>query len=293
MRYIQFSVPPLPHYLNCGEATFYPNDGHVNRKAIGVFDLIVVTSGTLYITEDNHTWTVGPGQELVLRPDGHHYSPIPCKQLTHIYWLHFHSSGQWLELPEPHYMQTDVFERSVKRINEFKIHIPKYCTLRFPNRIYMLMRNLMLMMHQPTGMARWREQSIFQDMLQQFNETEESLAVRSSIGLVAEKVALYLRQNYKNNISYEALGEAINYNPTYISRCMKKVFHCTPLEYLKRFRIEKAKNLLINTDLPISVIAEEVGFSNISYFIKCFSEYEKLTPKAFRGKYRAITMHNA
>ncbi|WP_372496240.1 AraC family transcriptional regulator [Metabacillus halosaccharovorans] len=47
----------------------------------------------------------------------------------------------------------------------------------------------------------------------------------------------------------------------------------------------------MNTNIPITQIAEQVGFKNSSYFIKCFNEYEKITPKLFRDKYQVLTTH--
>jgi AraC-like DNA-binding protein len=288
LSYIQFSVPPLPHYVNVGEATFLPGEGHVNRKGIGVFDLLVVTKGQLTITEDAQTWSVQQGELLILSPDGHHYSPVPCETQTHFFWLHFHTSAEWRHVKESQYVPIDTFERSLKRVNNFNISVPKYGKNAFPEQVYNLMRNLILMMDQPTGMARWKEQSIFHDLLQSLHQPEESLS-KSGVSVIAEKTAYFLRRNYKESIDYKYLSEAMNYNSTYISRCMRKVFQCTPLEYLKHYRIDRAKRLLLNTDLPVSRVCEEVGFENTSYFIKCFVEVEKMTPKVFRGKYRALT----
>ena len=45
---------------------------------------------------------------------------------------------------------------------------------------------------------------------------------------------------------------------------------------------EKAYNLLRNTDLPVTQISFDVGFSNVSYFIRSFKEKYKVTPKELR-----------
>jgi YesN/AraC family two-component response regulator len=49
-------------------------------------------------------------------------------------------------------------------------------------------------------------------------------------------------------------------------------------------RVDKAKNLLREKELPISQIALEVGYPDQSYFTKVFKKVEKCTPKTFREK---------
>ncbi|MBO1514138.1 response regulator transcription factor [Metabacillus bambusae] len=290
MDFIQFHIPPFPHYINCGTATCQPGEGHSSRKDNGVFDLIFVTTGTLYIEEDGQQYAVEPGKALLLNPVGHHFSYQPCTEHTHFYWLHFTALGKWKLVSKPEYFHSNSFERSVKRLNQFTVHIPKFHRLTFEDRTYSLLQRLILMMDQDGESVRWKEQSNFQDIFQLFKEMDETV-IKSAAGIIAEKAAMYLRGNYQNHINYSTLGKALRYNPTYISRCMQKVFNCTPLEYLTDYRIEKAKLLLINTDKTVSRVAEEVGFNNISYFIKCFTNYEKITPKLFTEKYRSLTTH--
>ena len=53
-------------------------------------------------------------------------------------------------------------------------------------------------------------------------------------------------------------------------------------QFIKNYRLEKAYNLLKNTDLPVTQISFDVGFSNVSYFIRSFKEKYKVTPKELR-----------
>lgn len=55
-------------------------------------------------------------------------------------------------------------------------------------------------------------------------------------------------------------------------------------EYVTRRRIQRAKELLMTTNLPINDIAEESGYKTAKYFIKIFRELEGMTPSAYRKK---------
>jgi AraC-like DNA-binding protein len=60
-------------------------------------------------------------------------------------------------------------------------------------------------------------------------------------------------------------------------------------DYLGRLRIGRACMWLVETDRPISVIAADVGFSNLSNFNRRFRALRRMTPKEFRRQYRQHT----
>jgi YesN/AraC family two-component response regulator len=101
----------------------------------------------------------------------------------------------------------------------------------------------------------------------------------------ADQAALYMKQHYRENITAQALGEHSNFHPVYIARCMQKEFNCSPSEYLLHLRIEEAKHQLMQTDLPIALIAEEVGFNHAAYFTACFTKNEGISPRQYRQRF--------
>ena len=58
----------------------------------------------------------------------------------------------------------------------------------------------------------------------------------------------------------------------------------SPIEQLKAARLIKAKELLITTDIRVSNIGYDVGFTSPSYFTKCFREKYGMTPNEYRAK---------
>mgnify|MGYP000329186003 CR=1 FL=1 len=65
-------------------------------------------------------------------------------------------------------------------------------------------------------------------------------------------------------------------------RFFKKYTGKTCIQFIKNYRLEKAYNLLKNTDLPVTQISFDVGFSNVSYFCKNFREYCGCSPEQYR-----------
>jgi YesN/AraC family two-component response regulator len=70
----------------------------------------------------------------------------------------------------------------------------------------------------------------------------------------------------------------------YISHLFKKQMGIGIVDYINRFRIEKAKELLIDPRLKLNDIAEILGYANDAAFIRVFKKYEGVTP----GRYREV-----
>lgn len=92
----------------------------------------------------------------------------------------------------------------------------------------------------------------------------------------------YINNSLKNEITQKEVADHVHLNPSYLSVLFKEHVKLTFSEYVTRRRIQRAKELLITTNLPIYDIAEESGYKTAKYFIKIFKEMEGVTPSAYR-----------
>lgn len=97
-----------------------------------------------------------------------------------------------------------------------------------------------------------------------------------------KEVLQYIEKNYNGDITINTLAKICHYNESHFMRFFKKHTGNTCTQFIKNYRLEKAANLLTNTNLSITEVALEVGFSNISYFIRSFKNKYKITPKEFK-----------
>ncbi|MDD2954922.1 MAG: AraC family transcriptional regulator [Oscillospiraceae bacterium] len=96
----------------------------------------------------------------------------------------------------------------------------------------------------------------------------------------------YIEKNYQNDISLEVIALSASISKSACLRCFRQIINSTPIRYLMQYRIEKAAEALQATNEPINIIAMNCGFSDISYFSKCFRELKRCTPLDFRKAYR-------
>lgn len=105
----------------------------------------------------------------------------------------------------------------------------------------------------------------------------------SSIVGQAEK---YIKQNLDKGIGCEDVAREVCMNPDYLSRLFKKETGMPLQKYMNTKRVEKAKNLLVATDISVSTIAQMVGYSHFSHFSTSFKKTMNMSPMDYRKKYR-------
>lgn len=92
----------------------------------------------------------------------------------------------------------------------------------------------------------------------------------------------YIRRNLDRDISRSEIAEAIYLNPEYLSRLFKKETGIALNEFIVREKIEQAKSMLKGTNIPVSLIALKMGYTNFSYFSQVFKRHTGLSPLEYR-----------
>lgn len=97
-----------------------------------------------------------------------------------------------------------------------------------------------------------------------------------------EKIVDYIRQHYCEDITLNVVAEAVFLNPVYISRLIKEQTGKNYTELIMELRIERAVELLENTDMFVYEIAEKIGYNNLKYFYKVFRKVKGKSPSDYR-----------
>lgn len=92
----------------------------------------------------------------------------------------------------------------------------------------------------------------------------------------------YIHKNYSCKISVQDLADMENFNVSYFIEWFTKRNGMTPNMYIQKFRLEKAKKLLIESDFNILMISQMVGYDQQSSLTRLFRNYENSSPSEFR-----------
>lgn len=94
----------------------------------------------------------------------------------------------------------------------------------------------------------------------------------------------YIAANFKRSISLDEISVELKVTPSYISKLFSDNMNTGLVSFLNNFRIDIAKQLLIETDYKIYEISSRLGFCNSKYFCKVFSDIVSLSPTDFVNK---------
>lgn len=116
-------------------------------------------------------------------------------------------------------------------------------------------------------------------------EDESDRAVYHNV-LRLRPVISYISERYADKIYIENLAEIIMVSPDYFTKMFKDSMGKTPVDYINGIRINRAMQLLVDSEMSVSEISDEIGFCNANYFNKIFKQYVSLTPLAYRKNNR-------
>ncbi len=103
---------------------------------------------------------------------------------------------------------------------------------------------------------------------------------------IVEKTIKFIKNNYRGKITLQTLADKVFLSPYYFSRIFKKSMGYSPIQYVNITRIQRAKELLKESDITISEISEKLGFFDVFYFSSLFKRIEGLSPLQYRKTLR-------
>ncbi|RKP54048.1 AraC family transcriptional regulator [Cohnella endophytica] len=183
------------------------------------------------------------------------------------YWCHFIASlgeldlFQWLEVP--------------------------FCMdIRDNARMLGLFRELVELHKNADFISRIREKAILLELIAHFL-TEADPHIRVVPGRAEDvdrlnRIERFIDNRLAEHITLEQLAKHVHLHPNYLVRYFNKHFAVSPLKYLNRKRMQKAKTLLGTTSLSIKEVAELVGYPDTNHFAKAFRKESSFSPTEYR-----------
>ena len=100
---------------------------------------------------------------------------------------------------------------------------------------------------------------------------------------VVKKIVTYLNENYASKISLDQIARNMYLSPVYISKIFKEETGESPINYLIKIRLEKARDILVSGEAgSIKHIANSVGYDDVYHFSKLFKKYYGISPLYYK-----------
>ncbi len=111
----------------------------------------------------------------------------------------------------------------------------------------------------------------------------EELSPNNSI---VQKAVRYISENYASELTLTQLARSFGLSESHFSRQFKMFTGFGVSEYISTVRVKSAEKMLVTTNLPVTVVAQNCGFSSSSYFAAVFKKIRGLSPGEVRRKRR-------
>lgn len=273
-----------PFDILYAEADVCPMGQHRNN----FFELVYILKGTGQFNNNQHTLEYGPENMFLLMPQDVQYTRV--KNRTAFLFIRF--NGIYLEAQRTASSHSNLgdWARKLEFIFHNNHHFPG-CILRNEDD-KPIIRALInaLVLEYP------REQSLRNEVVQQLVNTIITIVARNVSMLTPEKSAVnsevsneilsYIHQNiyYPENLRTEKLASRFNISQHYVSEYVKKLTGESIQRYVTNYKLKLVETRLQYSDMRMSEIVEELGFTDESHLNRTFKKYTGINPTDYRKK---------
>ena len=259
------------YFLFCGKVKCSPNH-HFGPAVRPNYIIHVITKGKGTFTIKNHTYHLKQGDCFIIEPDTLTYYEADTLDPWEYHWIGFNGNnvGNHLQL-----IGVDI-TTPILRVDDPHI---------LSNTI-----EQMLLKSDSTISNQFFLQGLlyyFLGYLEKHNQTA-NLTLNTHNDYVIMAIS-FIETHFYLPIKATDIAQHVNLDRSYIANLFKQSTGTTIKQYLTNFRISRARELIILTDLTVSQIAESCGYSNPLTFSKKFKKYLGLPPTEFRKHYHYST----
>ena len=265
---LYFSTPSeyarrmLFYMSTCGY--YYTNyDYRIEREDYHNYMLFYICDGRLSLRSGSQTMVASAGQVGFLNcHEPHEYHTIGN---TEFVWLHLDGSNT-----------ADFYQQAVQMHGGFVFDTPYAEQIK--NGIY----EIVFAFRNEQTLSEVRLSQKLYTLLVTTVDTASQEAGQAEENDTVSKAMHFIQEQYMNPISLLDVATHVNMSQFHFFRLFRKDCGYSPHEYLILTRLNRAKHLLKTTGLPVKVIAQKVGYQNVSSFTNAFTDRVGISPTLFR-----------
>ncbi|RKN76077.1 AraC family transcriptional regulator [Paenibacillus ginsengarvi] len=274
----------LDHYLAPGWV--------IRERTLFDYELLYVKEGRLRVTTESGEYDGVPGDLFLFKPGQRHAIEVTSRVPVRQPHVHF----DLLYMPDSPDVKVsfkpieDMSPAEIAMIREDVVSAPPFelptlLRLRSPavfeNMLLDLIRDFRLGLPYAQTAAKGAFLRLWVHLLR-----EHTWQIHPQLHSNWErltKVKQYIDHNPEQNVSLAALAEMAGLSPYYFLRAFSQAYGLSPMKYCQTVRIGKAREWIQFTSLPLTEIAERVGFASIHAFSRTFKRIDGVAPSFYRG----------
>lgn len=288
MLYFKTNVSVPLSYYKSGQFICEKNWQHKSVILENDYEIIIGIKGTIYIKQNEDKYEVNPGDVLFLPPGMLYSGYAPSDEGSSFYWLHFLCTANEIILTK-----SEIYQEIISILNPKNTHedilLPTFLSLIDTGKVFIYIKqilhiaNSLYYTHLSTD---YLVSELTIELTQQFiNSFSLSVTKENSVNKRFFQILEWIRVNITKDISVQLVARKSNFSADHLTRLFKKHIGMSTLQYINSIKINKAKELLLNSEKSIKEISYTLCFRDEKYFMKLFKKYEGITPTQYRDAY--------
>lgn len=239
--------------------------GYRLERRVPRFHLMVYTmSGEGLVYSPTREWRVGRDQLLIV-PGATPFGYVPQDAGWSFMWFHLPDSDRWHHLKRGHItIRKTVLTGPMERLTEDFLRESRGRGPTAQKAASLYIELIALYINRELGAG---DEEIDTDLRNLLNHTWDKVS-----------------KDLKRHWTVESLAHEMGLSTSHFHRLVRESHNTSPMKMVTRLRMERAQELLIMHDVPISVIADQVGYTNQFAFAMAFKRFSGVTPGQFRTR---------
>lgn len=261
-------------YIHTFEPSYQMKEAHQHEAV----EVISVLHGSSFMIINNQYIKIKKHESLVIFPNVRHRYFLAEKECCRIINVHFNPDDL------SSFFNPENFQDSLRFVYEIKTHTMSYFRLVDDGAIRNVSERLVREVENNGQYTELLIRLYICELNLHLSRIIDTVCAgfNQPLDLHLRRALDFIRNFYNEKLTVAQVAEYAEVSSRHLERLFVKSLGTTVAEYLTLLRLEKAKDLLENSSMDITRIAQAVGFSTSQYFTTCFKNHESLTPKQYR-----------
>lgn len=291
MKIAKFILKEPVHCIISGQ--FISTESWIHSKrTMDCYELIIGLKGTIYLEQDEVQYEINPGDIMLVLPGHHHggYKSVEKGIDLSFYWFHFYYKEP-IELVEDKelmdklkLLKNNPYSNNLEDI----AYIPIHSNIKDISKINIIARQLLDFCntrYYTNRILDFTISTLIIEISHQLLKQATNVIETTQGELIFNEILEWLKINALNEMSLKDVAYKFNFNKNYLTKMFKKKTGVTVNDYIINIRIDRAKALLLQTNLTIKEVAYKVGYQDEKYFMRVFKGRELITPSKYRNTF--------
>nr|WP_252893170.1 AraC family transcriptional regulator [Lentilactobacillus otakiensis] len=250
----------------------------------GNFEIIIVLKGVIHLDVDSIHYSITEGEVFALPPYHHLHGYRESPEGTQYFWFHFFTKPNGLRTQEVDLSKTHVIESMFTKTQAI---LPLQFEVSDFDKVFILANQILDMAKSDYFTSIGTDYfltSLIIELSQEYFTSIISTPLSEEEARI-DGIKEWIRSNLTDKLRVGDVADHFELNPHYLVRIFKQQTGQTVIQFINGLKLQKARELLLRTNLPIKQIASMAFFPDEKRFMKVFKENGFLTPSEYRRGY--------